>query len=435
MHKFMLFLAFLAAYGLWFWACTAGTKKFQTDVAEGHTFWANHLMSSLTLGAFFGFIFILSGLWSWRMLVIFFLANELGILAAGLAGISLGTQASNAYLRAAWLGNEMSSKWPKLAIAVGCILIAIQLVYPIASGIVFFTHPLFSHAAQTGLVEGTVLYMIFGFYPVILFSVIPLLTAKNLDEGTRQSIFINNLAQAIPTALLVAIGFWAFRVGASGPDFGVIGISQSLSVRALILIFLFLALSLLVPFLLGTQLARRQRLDFLKQRGSFLSKLTGILESPTPAAYVTKLTALIGELSSYRINLENSDPGLQIKAKIDAGEVPGSLKILGEAMQKTGHLDPRFEFVKSLGQLENELTEIAQDLQQRAADTVERAAAKWCRKYRARREELDKEVRSVTAGKTLATVIISTAATTFVSGILSAVGKEASNVFAQHGVK
>jgi hypothetical protein len=436
MLKFLVFLAFLVAYGLWIWACTKAFGKLQSDAAEGHTFWVNQVLSFLTYGAFFGFIFILSGLWSWRLLVIFFLANELAILAAMLASFSLGAKPTETYLRATWLAIELNSNRPRLAKAVLWITVAIYLVYPIASGIVFFVHPLFTYAEQTWVVEGTVVYVIFGAYPLQLFSVIPLLTAKNLDEGTRQSIFINQLAGAVPTALFVAVGFWAFRVGASGPDFGVIGISQSLSVRAMILIFLFFALSILVPFLLGTQLARRQKLGFLKQRGTFLAELTGILESPTPAAYVTKLNALLTEIADYRNGVVSGDLGLQIKSEFDAGEaVPDSLKVMAVAMQKTGDLDPRFVFVKSLDQLQKELVEVAGDLQQRTADTVERAAAKWCKKYRARREELDKEVQGVTAGKALATVIISTAATTIVSGILSAVGKEASNVIAQHGIK
>ena len=432
MFRFLVFLAFLVAYGLWIWACFVAAKWYQSAAAEGHTFWVNHVMAWLTIGGFFGFVFILSGIWSWSLLLMFLAASELGIVASLVVSVSLGLQASTAYLRTAWLATELNLKRVKIATAMPLIISAIYLVYPVVIGFAFFTRPLFSRAAQTWVVEQTVLYVIFGAYPLTLFTVIPLLKDKNLDEGTRQSIFLNQLAGAIPTALFAAVGFWAFRVGPSGQGSG----AMSLSMWAFILIFLLFALSSLIPFLLGTQLGRRQRLGFLKQTGDFLSRLTGILESPTPATYVTKLTELIADVTNCRKSLVNSDLALQSKADIEAGaEAPAAVKILADAIQQTGDLDPRFIFEKSLAQMENELTEIAQDLQKRAADTVERAAAKWCRKYRLRREELDKEVQSATASKAWATVIISTGATTIVSGILSAVGKEASSVMAQYGMK
>ncbi len=390
----------------------------------------------LVYAGFFGFIFILSGWWSWQLAAIFFVVTELASMIALLANAAMGTQSATTWLRSVWLGAEINARNAKLIKAVMLSTLVVYLAYPIAVGVTYFRHPLFSRSAQGSIVEYSLLLLVLGSYPFSMTSMIGLLSSKDLDEGTRHSIFINQISGSVPTALLVAVGFWVFRSGAAGFDLSIPGLSQSLSTRAVILIFLFLACTILVPYLLGAQRARRQRKDFLKQRSEYLDALGDILESPTRAFYVTKLTSLSAEIAKSRTTLINSDSALVTKQQIDGGaKLSGIEVLLASAMSKTGYLDERFKFVEALERLETEIGEIVQDLQQRAPATLERAAEKWSRKFKTRKADLDQQINAGTAGKALITVGINTAATTVVSGVLSLVGKAASGIFMQHGIK
>ena len=437
MLKLLLFVAFVAAFGLWVWASLKVSVKVQRDAQSGRFFWGAQILVLLTYGGFFGFIFILSGWWSWQLVVLLLVATELTTLLALIVNAALGSDSTTIWLRSTWLLTEINARHLELMKLVTRLTLIVYLLYPIVVGISYFRQPLFSHQAQVSVVEYSLLLMV-GSYPFAMVSMMALLSSKELDEGTRQSVFVNQLAGSVPTALLAALGFWAFRAKAEGFRFTVLGATQSISTRALIVMFLFFACLILVPFLLGTLRGRRQRSGFLRERSDYLGDLDEILEAPTRATYITKLEALKTEIESRRTTLIQSDSALVTRVQFsgaDTSKMQPADQLLARALSQTGNLDERFKFVDALSRLETEIDEIVQDLQQRPPATLERAAEKWSRKFKARKTSLDGQAHAESASKSLVTVGVTTAATTIVSGALSLIGKAASSILIFHAGK
>ncbi|MBT9331051.1 hypothetical protein [Paracidobacterium acidisoli] len=436
MLRVLLFAGFLVAYIVWVLACLRASNKLQSDAVKGHTFWASELLLLLNYGAFFGFIWILSGLWSLRLVVMFLLASQLGTLVSlGMAAL-LGAETPKSAMRAMWMAVELQMQQPMLFKVMTWLTGIVFWCYPIVAGVIYFRHPLYSGVVKILMVKYSLLLLILGGYPLMLVVLIGLLASENLDEETRQGIFINQLGGMIPTALFVALALWAFGAGGVNHSFDMAALSGTLSLRTLLLLLLFFACVVLLPYLIGSKRARRRRLDFLQEQSGFIAGLVDVLESPTPLTWQEKLTKLRGELADRRTKLVDDEVSLQMKAELDAGsEVPPQLTLAAEALKNTSGVDARFLFSGSLNKLEEEVSEIAADLQSRPPAGVEAAAALWSKKYETRKADLAKEMESATTKKTLVTVGMGAAATTIVSAILSEVGKAAWTVISQHAVR
>jgi hypothetical protein len=436
MLRVLLFLAFLIAYALWVLACVKASVKLQQDAVKGHTFWATELLLLLNHAAFFGFIYLLSGLWSLRLVAMFLIASQLGSLVSLMMSALLGAQAPKSAMRAMWLAVEFQLKQPFLFKAVTWLTGIVFWCYPIVAGIIYFRYPWFSGVAKILIVKYSLLLLILGGYPLMLLVLIGLLVSENLDEETRQGIFINQLGGMIPTALFVALALWAFGGSKAALGFDVMGLSKSLSLRELLLLLLFFACVVLLPYLIGSQRSRRRRLGFLKEQNAYVVELVDVLESPTPQLWQQKLGALKDDITARRDKLVADEISLQMKSEMDAGaEIPPQITLVAEALQKTHGVDPRFIFADGLHALEVDVAEVAADLQSRPPATVEAAAALWGRKYETRKADLAKEMDATTTKKTLVTVGMGAAATTIVSAILSEVGKAAWTVISQHAVR
>src|ERR1035441_3551964 len=89
---------------------------------------------------------------------------------------------------------------------------ALPISYLIAAGIIHFRYPWGSPVLVAASVKYTLLCFI-GTYPLLLTTIIGIITSENLDEDTRQGVFISQMTAVIPTALYVALALWAFGVG------------------------------------------------------------------------------------------------------------------------------------------------------------------------------------------------------------------------------
>ncbi len=91
--RIVTFLLFLCAYALWIWAATKMTNQLTRPTMSGaRMFWATESFGLLSNIGFFVLIYLISGFWNWRMLVLFLVASQLGILVAFLLNAILGTQ-------------------------------------------------------------------------------------------------------------------------------------------------------------------------------------------------------------------------------------------------------------------------------------------------------------------------------------------------------
>jgi hypothetical protein len=427
MLKILLFLFFLVAYGLFAWAGLMSLKKVQNDLLVGKSFWSSELLLLVNLGGFFGLIYLLSGLWSLRLVLLMYVASHLGGLGAWVLSAILGAHSERVGLRAVWAGKEIEIKHPIAMKSLTALTGVLALSYPIVAGVLFFRHQWATPALQIVIVKYSLLLLNLSGYAVAMIVVMIMLASENLDENTRQRIFISQLGGMIPTAIFVALAFWAFGFGGKPLAFDFMGISRTISPQTLLLLLLFFATTILMPYLVGTQRAHRTNLDLLENIRNYVAELAGILEAPTGSLYITKLTELRDKVIITQEKFTNDDALLTLEKGIrqDTDQISAEDKPMVDALEKTRDLDPRFKFLDDLGKFKKELEEIVADLQKRTEATVEAAAEHWGKKYEIRKAELVKEIETARSRKPLITVGVGALVTTVISGILSEVAKTA----------
>jgi len=226
MLKILAFVVFLIAFVVWALGVAFCTLKLQKDLLEGRSFWSGELTLLVTYVGFFGFIYLLSGFWSLRLVLLFFIAAQLGALIGYVLNVALGAQSEKSGMRALWAGKEIDIKFPRLTM-VGQILSGlIFLSYPVVAGVLYFHHVWSSEALKILIVKYSLLLLILSGYPLFIAIMMSILASENLDEDTRQRFFINQLCGMIPTALFVALAIWAFGIGGPGLPFDFAGARQ-----------------------------------------------------------------------------------------------------------------------------------------------------------------------------------------------------------------
>jgi hypothetical protein len=425
MLKVLVFVVFLVAYALWSWGCLLAINKTQSDLLKGRSFWSGELLLVVTYGGFFAFIYLLSGLWSLRLVVLFFLAAQLGALVGFLLNQGLGAPSEKTGKRVLWAGKEMDVRFPRLS-KTGMILVGlVSLSYPIVAGVFYFHYPRFSEPLKILVVKYSILLLILGGYPLVMTVVISMLASENLDEDSRQLVFVNQLSGMIPTALIVSLAIWAFGIGGTNLPFDMAGIRRTMSVQALLLMLAFFAVSTLIPYMLGAQRAKRRGIALLKKERDYLARLADILETPTASLYGSKLSELRDEVTQTKDKFTADDTLLTLAADIekDPAQIPPAAKPLVDALEQTRDIDPRFRFLDYLSGLAKDLEEIIADLQKRPSTEVEAAAGQWSKKFETRKTEADAEINAIRSVKPLVTVALGSVATLVISAVLDEVGK------------
>ena len=425
--KVLLFLAFLISYGLWAWGSSSAMKKLQADLLTGKSFWSGQLVSMLPYFGFFSFLYLLSGFWNLQLALLVVVTTQIGFLIALLVNGMLGAQSEATGMRGAWAGAEFNIKHPlmnKIYLALGFVL---YISYPVVAGIALFQHAWSSDVLKILIIKYSLLLLIFAGYPAVIIVMIMMLVSENLDEDTRQRFFVNQLAGMIPTALFVAFAVWAFGIGGVGVPLDFAALSGTLSFRALILLLLFFAFSIVVPYFLGTKRAKRRVLALLREKRNYVARLTDILESPTGPLYVPKLTQLCKEVADARSKLTSEDSLLRTVEQIEAAptEIPAVAKPFIDALEKTRGLDPRFSFVDHLTKFETEVQEVVEDLRSRSGSDVVVEAELWSKKFGIRKAELTEEIKANEKAKPPIVGGLGALAVMIVSPILSEVGKAA----------
>ena len=131
-------------------------------------------------------------------------------------------------------------------------------------------------------------------------------------------------------------------------------------------------------------------MDLLERFRGYVADLADILEAPTDALDVSKLSDFQKKIDQAKDEYSGHDAMLIFDedAKKNPSTVSAENQWIVDAIKKTRDMDPRFSFVDNLSQLAKELEEIIADLQQRAGDTIEDAAARWRKRYETRKAEV-----------------------------------------------
>ena len=428
---------FLGAIGLWMWAGNALNKRISRDIGKDSLFWKTEIATLMSNAGFFAFIYLLSGMWNLRLVILFVVAGQLSIIMALVLNSLLSSQGEKFTARVFAGGGELGMKYVKFSYFALAMLVVLLIAYLIAAGIIHFRYPWQSPVLVAASVKYTLLFFISS-YPFLFTEIIATITSENLDEDTRQGIFISQMTGIIPTALFAALALWAFGVGGADLPVSFGHLSHSFSLKITLILVAYFCLLVLIPYLIGTQRGKRKRLALLRERQGQARTLADILESPAGSRYVPKLTALRDQVAAER---EAVRQGHQLMLLDDwktnsPADFPEKVAPLVEAYRTSRELDPRCVFFSYLTQLESDLQDIIDDLQARTPETIEDAAAKWSKTYETRQAQLSEEIKGTSSARPLVTGAVGAVATAVVSPILAGVGKAAwAWISAAYGLK
>jgi len=428
MPKILLYLLFLVAYVGWALACAKSLKQLQSSLVAGKSFWSSEMILLEGLVGFFGFIYMLSGLWSLKLVLLILVASHMGGLVAWLLSAILGSMSEKTGMRAMWAGKEIDIRYPVPMLILGIMIGLLSFSYPVVAGILFFHHPWGSPVLQILMVKYTLLLQTLSGYVLLVIVNVLLLSSENLDDETRQRIFINQMIGLIPAAIYLALAFWAFGIGGGALDIGILGIpTGTISLQTLILLLILFAATVLIPFLVGTQRARIKSQRLLERFKNFVAELEGILEVPTGPLYIPKINQLRQNIAGTQQQMVNGDALLVYDAQLqqNPNQIPDSEKTIADAIQKTRDLDPRFNFLDDLDKFSKELDDVVADLQTRTPATIEDTAKRWSERFKIRKEELVKTIDAAASKKPLITASAGSVLSAIVMAILSEVGKTA----------
>jgi hypothetical protein len=399
-HKSLYFLLFLCAVGLWIWGGIELNKQVSRDVGKDSLF-TNAEQILLSDAGLFAFIYLLSGMWNLRLVIVFVVAGLLSIIMARALKSLLGSEGDKVNAQLFATSGEVGMKLPPYAMAMFAVLL---VAYVIVAGIIHFRYPWGSPALVAASVKYTLLFFI-GTYPLLITAAIAIITSENLDEDTRQGIFITQMTALIPTGLFVALALWAFGVGGADLPVSFGNFTPSYSLRITLILIAYFGALILLPYFIGTQRGKRKRLALLHQRQEQMRTLADILEAPAAALYIPKITELRKQVAAERQKVKQ-DHQLMLLEDLKTTkpkEFPEAAVPLVDAYRRSRDLDPRCKFFDYLTKFGSQLKEIVDDLQARPPDKMEEAASKWSKLYERSDAHLAKEIKRATSAKPLAT--------------------------------
>ena len=428
MHGIWPFLLFLAGYVVWLSAISLAGRAVRNIQLTGIPFWESEMMALAGLAGFFGFIYLLSGFWNAKLVLIMLVAVHVGPLVAWFLNNAFGRNPSQAVARQFWMGAEIGLKTPLLIKIPQWLTTFFLLLYPVVAAVIYFRHTRGSPILQVLEIKCTLLFLTLNGYFLMAALVPKILASENLDDDSRQNIFFSQLGALIPNAVYGAIGAAAFGFDQNAVHFEVFGVlSRTVSLELLGILFAFFAATTLIPYLVGAQRARVKEVQLLDQMKSLDAEIEDVLETPIGSHYVIKLDAVQTNAAALRQRLVDQEPILAIYQAIaqDTAQATVDQLRLKAAMDLTGDLDARWRFKEDLGKLNGELQEIVSNLEQQNPPDLDAAAEKWAKRYASRKGDLKQQIDELWNRKPIVAAGLGSGVMIIVSGILGEVAKTA----------
>jgi hypothetical protein len=416
--KIVVFVLFILLYALYAWIAHVFGQKVKRDLMEDRTFWNSQIGIVLSIVPFCVFIYLLSGVFSIRLVALLFLGSQIGVLIFAIVWGFLGSTHSKWGPRGVWAGGEFGMKQGLALVLITVPTVLLVIVYPIAAGIAYFRLP--DEELTQRILQYTLVAVIFSAYPAVLATSISSLVSKNVDDETRARLFAVQASQLIQTALFLALAFWAFGIGHSSTN-PVVGMSLSLEPRILSLLFLFFVGTALLPYMIGVQRSKRWRAQLLGRQEQWLRKVMDVLQSPNALSYRAKLDHLQTELAEDASEFEQSDTMVLAARLIDQGQNDPPLNELAPLYKRARDLIEGFT---------QRIREIMQDLEIPKSNAAKvRAGGQWAAVLQSQRDEICADIKAIEARKPPIWVGVGVLATPVLSGVLTEVSKSLWQVF------
>jgi hypothetical protein len=414
--KLLFFVLFLAAFVAWV-AINAVLVPKLKNPSFGKSIWGQELLLIVNYGAFFLFLYTLSGFWNWWVVLLTLASAQLGFVITGIFWGLLGATDDRWYARSRWAGDEFAQSHTVAGVSVMILMALFTFAYPVVAGITYFRHS--ASELTISILQYTLIVFFFGGLCVMLPILIGALTSKNLDENTRTRFLAAQLGGMFSNALFVALALLAFRgagettiLDLSGP----LQVKLSFQVAIVLLIFFFLVT--LLPFLIGTLRAGRWRAALAERQRNLFGRVALILKTPSAAGYEPKLDKLQDDLArdaaSFRQDNDIEKAEEAAKRSVNTQEEYDDIR----------ELDPRIRHLEWLQGFAEQVNEARSALSQAVADGHKvKVAATWAKSFEAQESAADKQPLPEPA-KTAVVVAFIAITGPIMSAILSGIGEK-----------
>jgi hypothetical protein len=423
--KLLTFFLFLGAFTLQSFANVYLVKNLNLPRISGpRFFFATEGRVLLTIFGTLLFIYLLSGLWSWHLVILFLVISQLAVILGTVLNAALGSSSEKSRSRISAAMGEIGLNHPIIYTLSNFLAGFTLLGFLVAAAVAHFRYAWGSQPLYIAAVKYTLIGMIFVPNIQIWGRMAAILSSEDLDEDTRQQVLINQLADLLSYAIFISLALWAFGVGAGPLPATLATVANTFSARVSIVVLAFPMLLFMLPYWIGTQRGSRFRSKLVSKRRDFTATLADILKTPLAASYIPAISNLHTQV---RVELTDTMQSSEIMkfhpANLD--NPPPALTYSKPFVEASQDLDPRFRHVDELIKFDSELQQITADLTAQPPLRVIRAAERWSKKYEIRKKELGIEIKSSSNTRPVVLLAVGTLLSALISSILSDVGKTA----------
>jgi hypothetical protein len=423
--KILTFFLFLGAVTLQFFASAYLAKNLNLQRVSGSRFFlATEGRVLLTIFGTLLYIYLLSGLWSGHLVILFLVLSQLGVILGTVLNAALGSSSEKSRSRLTAAMGEFVLNHPLIYGASALLASTSLLGFLVAAAIAHFRYPWSSQPLYVAAVKYTLIGMIFIPNIQVWGRMAAVLSSEDLDEDTRQQVLINQLADMLSYAIFISLALWAFGVGTGPLPATLATVANTFSARVSIVVLAFPMLLFMLPYWIGTQRGSRFRSKLVAKRRDFTATLADILKTPLATSYIPAITDLRTRVDAELADTMQSSEIMKFhSANID--NPPPGLTYAKPFVEDSQDLDPRFRHVDELIKFDAELQQIDADLTAQPPLRVIRAAERWSRKYEIRKKDLGIEINSSSNTRPVVLLAVGTLLSALISSVLSDVGKTA----------
>ena len=402
--KVGLFTLFVILYSGWLYLAGIHFNKSFSEgfIDQWRWVWSAEISVILMIAGFLMFIFLLTGYFSFPLTVVLLASTQIGILIDLILFGFVSSDITVYHARSTWQGFELGINHPRMFNFFRGISLVVRLGYPFIAGYLFFTNPLPSPQLTLNIFRYSLVGIAFGSLPVALFVSLNALVSENLDEEARGGSLIEQMSMYVLNLLFIVLAFWAFGISGIGIEYNLGDVSITLSLRLVVFLMILLGLTVLLPYAMGANRAKKQRITLIRKRRQWLCRLLEILEFPIGPLDTGKLANLIESCEQEIQKFIARHKVLQVAFQFDEGSdgQPDLGQEIVSAYRISRNLDPRFIYMDWLREFEEKVSAMTGYIQNHSMDgEVEKTAEVWVKALHSRKQEFVEEMESVNQEK------------------------------------
>lgn len=427
--RILFFVLFLLSYSLstYIYIKMQGKQKMQND-SETRSF----LFSMIPLLFFFFHLWLLSGFWNLKLLAAFASVILVSIVITRVLWAVMGPDEEVNYIdQVRYFGVEFGYQRRLTMLAMMMFGLITLVAFPIIMGIAYFWGDYSPEERMQNIIRYAVLLNvitgILGVSPMIF----SLLSSKTTNEDVRSISAIQKVSGTLVTAMWVAMALWAFKSEGEGGYSALAGSALEFKISPLLLaiVVVFLAVTLVLPYLMGAQRGKKWRTRLLQSRRKIVTQVIKALSEPKFES--SDLNEVADKIDAELVKFRDGNSTIEFWEQL---RDPNAELLLAEEQKvelddvylKGRDTDLRFIHLDFLSELKAEVAEMRDILSaQRRKGDIDR----FIKRYEGIEGDLNEEIKGQESFRPQIYAVVLFLASAVISQLFSSFGQWAWGVF------